>query len=106
MGLALFARATWLLGADKLRPFVSLALGVGYIRHVAEFKTAPEHCGPTKQGTCFDTVPAGPVLVGPGGGMVYNLTKTVGLVLGMNTQLGFPKFTFNVDLNAGLAFQF
>jgi hypothetical protein len=105
--IAVFARATWLFGADKLRPFVSVALGGGYIRHVAEFKTAPQNCGAnaTQPGTCVDTVPAGPILVGPGGGIIYNLSPSFGLVVGVNAPLGFPKFTFHIDVNAGVAFR-
>jgi hypothetical protein len=103
--IAMFARATWLFGTDKLHPFVSVALGGGYIRHVAEFKTAPPNCGPNagSPGTCIDTVPAGPILVGPGGGLIYNLSPNFGLVVGVNAPLGFPKFTFHIDLNAGVA---
>jgi hypothetical protein len=89
---------------EKLRPFVSFSLGGGYIRHVAEFKSA-RACGdkPEVPMTCVDTVPAGPVLVGPGGGIIYNLTNNFGLIAGLNVPIGFPKFTFHVDLNAGVS---
>jgi hypothetical protein len=105
--LAVFAKVTWLLGADRLRPFFSLAAGGGYVRHVVEFKngTYPE-CGTQPNMTCVESVPGGAVLVGPGAGILYAMTPALGLVLGVGTQLGFPKFTFNVDINVGLSLSF
>jgi hypothetical protein len=51
-------------------------------------------------------VVAGPALAQVGAGFVYKLTSTFGLEASTNIQLAEPKFTFNVDLNAGVAFNF
>ena len=55
---------------------------------------------------CSDTILAGPVFVGPGGGVLINVSDNVALNLGIATQLGFPNFTFNFDFNAGVAVEF
>jgi tetratricopeptide (TPR) repeat protein len=102
---AVFAKAAWFFGREKLRPYASLSAGGGYIRHVTEFPQYPE-CGSDRTTACVETVRAGAVLVGPGAGILYDLTPAFGIVAGLNTQLGFPKFTFNADLNAGVALQF
>ncbi|HEX3697792.1 MAG TPA: tetratricopeptide repeat protein [Polyangia bacterium] len=102
--IAVMARLTWYFGTLPVRPFAGIAAGGGYIRHVAAFDQQKK-CGSNMTQTCVDTVAAGPVLFGPDGGILYNLTKNIGLVLGVNTQLGFGHFTFNVDVNAGMAVQ-
>ncbi len=56
--------------------------------------------------TCVDTLQAGPFLVGPNLGFMYDLGKTASLILALNTELGVPKFTFNVDANIGLGLKF
>jgi hypothetical protein len=101
--IAVMARLTWFFGSQTVRPFAGLAAGGGYIRHVAPFKTQPR-CGNGTQ-TCVDTVAAGPVLFGPDAGILYSFSKNVGLVVGVNTQVGLTHFTFNIDVNAGLALQ-
>jgi hypothetical protein len=53
-----------------------------------------------------DTVPAGPILVGAGAGIMYNVSPAFALTLGTNALVAFTKFTFHVDLNAGLAFEY
>jgi hypothetical protein len=100
-----FAKATWLAGArGSVHPFFSLALGGGQIRHVVTF--AINDCGPGASTTCVDTVAAGPVAVGPGGGVMADLGPAFAVVLQVNTQLTFPAFTFNVDGNVGAAVKF
>jgi hypothetical protein len=37
---------------------------------------------------------------------MYAMSPNFGLTAGLNTQFGFPDFTFNVDLNLGIAAQF
>jgi hypothetical protein len=104
---AAFAKATWRFGEGKLHPFVSLAVGGGRIRHVVSF--ANQHlndCGSKGNQTCVDTIGAGPVLAGPGGGISYDLGERFALVLQANSVLGFPNFTVNVDGNVGVAFVF
>ena len=56
--------------------------------------------------TCVDTVPSGPVFAGVGAGIMYNVSPTFALTFGTNALLGFTKFTFHVDLNAGVALEF
>ena len=54
---------------------------------------------------CVDALLGGPFLIGPTAGVLYELGDTVNLVAGVNTELGAPKFTFNFDLDIGLAFR-
>jgi hypothetical protein len=107
---AAFAKATWRWGDESLHPFFSLAAGGGQIRHVVTFGTKlippPNACGPNGTQTCVDTIAAGPILIGPGGGITYDLMDRLALVGQINTVLGFPTFTFNVDVNVGVAFGF
>jgi len=105
---AAFAKATWRWGDDKLHPFFSLAAGGGQIRHVVTFgsKLIPADCGPHMNQTCVDTIAAGPILIGPGGGITYDLTDRFAVVGQANSVLGFPTFTFNIDLNVGVAMGF
>ncbi len=49
---------------------------------------------------------AGPALAEVGGGLLYKLSSSFGIEASSNIQLAEPKFTFNVDLNAGVAFNF
>jgi hypothetical protein len=102
---ALFARATWLLGGDDLRPFVAAGLGGGQIRHVITYSNLVD-CGPGRNQKCVDTVAAGPALAEAGGGLFYRLNSRLSLMLSSNVELAAPKFTVNVDLDAGLAFNF
>jgi len=103
--IAAFARLTWLFGADKLRPYVSASAGGGRIRHVADFSWIKE-CGSTGTSGCVDSIPGGAVLLGPGAGILYGMSPNFGFLAGVNTQVGFPDFTLNVDLNLGVAAQF
>ena len=101
----MFAKATWKFGEGKFHPFFSLAAGGGRIRHVVSFKnqTAP-NCGPNHNETCIDTIGAGPVLLGPGGGLMYDITERASVVLQVNSVLAFPDFTAHLDGNLGVAF--
>jgi hypothetical protein len=107
---AAFAKATWKLGDDEgsLHPFFSLMAGGGYIRHVVTLHPmrAPTGCGPMMNQTCVDTIQGGPILVGPGGGIFYDLTDSLSLVGQANAVLGFWDFTFNLDINVGIAYGF
>jgi hypothetical protein len=103
--LAGFAKVTYFFGEAHLHPFVSGSLGGGYIRHVAAFPSIT-NCGSSGTQECVDTVAAGPVLVGPGGGILYDVSDSFGLMLGATSYLGFPNFTFHVDVNGGVAVQF
>jgi hypothetical protein len=112
---AAFAKATWKLGADEgnFHPFFSLAAGGGYIRHeVTLHPTNPPtfppnwNCGPKGTDACVDTIQGGPILIGPGGGIFYDLTDNLQFVAQANAVLGFWDFTFNLDINVGLAYGF
>jgi hypothetical protein len=47
-------------------------------------------------------VRGGPVLAGVGGGVYFEASKPVSLVLELNGLAGFPNTSFVVDLNAAL----
>jgi len=106
-----FARASYFFGEGDLRTYVAGTAGIGTIRHVAAFESQ-QNCGtpvpPATTGTqtCIDTVPSGPIFVGGGAGIMYNLSPAVALTFGTNALVGFTKFTFHVDLNAGVAFEY
>jgi hypothetical protein len=103
--LAVLAKASWFMGTGNLRPFVSGGLGAGQIRHVVTFSNLTD-CGPAGNQTCVDSVAAGPVLVQAGGGIVYKLNPSLGLVFSSNAQVAAPNFTLNLDVNAGVGFSF
>ncbi len=107
---AAFAKASWKLGDDEgsLHPFFSLMGGGGYIRHEVTLHPtrAPTGCGPMANQSCVDTIQGGPILVGPGGGIFYDLTDNLSLVGQANAVLGFWDFTFNLDINVGVAYGF
>ena len=100
-----FARATYFFGEGDFRTYVAGTVGLGTIRHVIGFNSQP-HCGANMMSTCVDTVPSGPLFAGVGAGVMYNLSPTFALTFGTNALLGFTKFTFHVDLNAGVALEF
>lgn len=103
---AAFGKATWRWGADDWHPFFSLAVGGGQIRHVVEFGSRASGCGSNRMQDCVDTIAAGPILFGPGGGISYDLTDRLAFIAQANSVLAFPNFTFNIDLNVGLAMGF
>jgi hypothetical protein len=100
-----FARASYFFGEGDLRTYIAGTAGLGTIRHVATFESNPI-CGANQSTTCVDTVPSGPIFVGAGAGIMYNVSPAFALTLGTNALLGFTKFTFHVDLNAGVAFEY
>ncbi len=102
---ALFAKASWFFGSGGLRPFVSGGLGGGQVRHVVTFD-ALKDCGPSRNQTCVDTVVAGPALAEVGGGVLFKVAGEFGIIAGTNLQLAAPKFTANLDINAGVAVAF
>jgi hypothetical protein len=103
--LAVLAKATWFGGSGDLRPFFSAGVGGGQIRHVVTFSNLKD-CGPSGNQTCVDSVVAGPVLGQVGGGITYRLAPSVALVLSSNAQVAAPRFTLNLDVNAGVGFAF
>jgi hypothetical protein len=103
---SVFARATWFFGSSTFRPYFSLALGGGIIRHVVKFKSEKAICGAKGDQVCVDSVLAGPIFAGPGGGIHIALTPALGLIAEVNSVIGMPKFTFHFDFNGGVAARF
>jgi hypothetical protein len=105
---AAFAKATWKYGDKKFHPFFSLAAGGGRIRHVVSYSRNPsaQNCGPGHNETCVDTIGAGPVLLGPGGGLMYDVTESISAVVQVNSVLAFPTFSAHLDANLGVAYSF
>lgn len=103
VGVAVLARMAWFFGAGSLHPYASVALGGGQIRHVVVFGKGTKMCGTSGGASCIDTVTAGPIFAGGGGGATYDLTSNLALVVELNALAGFTKFTFHFDLNGGLA---
>lgn len=104
---AVFVRASWFLSSGGFRPYVSVAAGAGQLRHVVKYqRPAMPVCGEMGNEACVDTVASGPVFAGPGVGVFMPLADRVGLTLELNTLLGVPKFTFHMDLNAGVMARF
>jgi Tetratricopeptide repeat len=105
--IAVLVKGTkFLSDSSKFRPYGAVAVGGGYIRHVAAFPSVGNVCGTKGNEACVDTVKAGYVLIGPAGGFFYNLTPAFALAVAVNTYLGFPDFTFHVDFNGGAAVMF
>jgi hypothetical protein len=103
---AAFAKATWKFWDEgKLHPFFSLAAGGGQIRHVVTFNKLT-NCGKSMNETCVDTIAAGPIMLGPGGGIFYDLTDSFSLIAEADSVIAFPNFTFNVDINVGVSYGF
>jgi len=103
--LAVLAKASWFTGSGDFRPFISAGVGGGQIRHVVTFSNLND-CGAMRNQKCVDSVAAGPLLGQVGGGLVYRLTSSLGLVLSSNVQVAAPNFTLNLDVNAGVGFAF
>ena len=107
--LAGFAKATWnVSAAAKQVPPVLLA-GGGRGAHPPrrQLQAADAtNCGQTRTETCVDTIGAGPILVGPGGGLMYDIGDSASAVLQVNSVLGFPDFSVHFDVNIGVAFGF
>jgi hypothetical protein len=103
---AAFAKATWKFWDEgSLHPFFSLAAGGGQIRHVVTFNKLT-NCGSSMKETCVDTIAAGPIMLGPGGGIFYDLTDSFSLIAEADSVIAFPNFTFNVDINVGVSYGF
>ena len=104
--MAVLARGTWFFGSDMFRPYFSLALGGGAIRHRVTFSSLNKVCGKNGDQDCVDTVLAGPVFAGPGAGLLIAVVPNFGVLLDLTSVIGFPKFTYNIDLNGGVALRF
>jgi hypothetical protein len=101
---AVLARMTRVFGEERLHPYVSIVGGGGEMRHTV--KLLRKFCGTSGQAQCYDTVLAGPVFVGGGGGLMFNASKNFVLMAGVTALAGIPKFTLNFDFNAGIGVEF
>jgi hypothetical protein len=118
--LAWFAKVGWLprSPAARVQPYVALSTGYGDIAHVVSLPAAD--CGPGRNQTCVDTVPAGPLFVGWTAGVRARLTAHVDAVVAVDNQLGLEadflgdlvagrgleERTLNFDLDLGIAAAF
>jgi hypothetical protein len=104
---AVMAKATFLVSDGPFRFTVGGQIGGGYVAHAVVFSDT--NCAPTSAGPfntqCVDALLGGPFLIGPTAGFFYELGDTVDIVVGLNTEIGVPKFTFNFDFDAGIAFR-
>jgi len=103
--MAAFAKATWYLGEGRtFRPYLAGMLGFGQIRHLASVPGAAT-CGTDASHpvACTDTVAAGPIFLGPGGGLMVNVAPHFALTVGASTFVAIPRFTVHLDLVAGIA---
>ncbi len=105
---AVLLRATWLLTDGPFRFTFGGEIGGGYIAHAQAFPLVstgknPANCGADQMTQCVDALLGGPFLIGPTVGFFYELGDSVDLVVGLNSELGVPNFTFNFDLDAGIA---
>jgi hypothetical protein len=102
---AVLARLTFLMSDGPFRFTVGGQIGGGYVAHAVVFadtKCAPSSSGPFNT-QCVDALLGGPFLIGPTAGFFYELGDSANIVVGVNTELGAPKFTFNFDLDVGIA---
>ncbi len=85
---------------SQLRFFGSILLGGGNFR----FLGYPDQ-GQNNAFTDFkDTIEAGPLLAGVGGGLYYEAAKAVSLVVEVKEIVGLPTFGAVTDLDAGIQF--
>jgi hypothetical protein len=85
----------------------SLAAGGGRIRHKVSFANQMvSNCGTNRMQGCIDTIGAGPVLLGPGGGIMYDIMDRLAAMVQVNSVLAFPDFTVHLDANLGVAYMF
>ena len=102
-----FAKVTYLMGASPFRLTVGGQIGGGNIRHAVVFPDTTCRASATSMTTqsCVDTLPGGPFLVGPTFGFIYEIGSSFDFIVAVNSALGVPNFTFNLDINAGIGFR-
>jgi len=104
-----FVSATWFSAGDDdaFRPFLSLSVGGGRIRHVVHVTSGAGDCGADRQqATCADTAALGPVLAGPGIGFHVRLARAVRLILAVQSIFGAPHFAADIDADLGVGVTF
>jgi hypothetical protein len=112
---AALGRVTFLMGDAPFLITVGGQIGGGYVAHAVVFGN-DTGCGTSQSNAgspgpnsghtqCVDALLGGPFLIGPTVGLMWQLGDVANFVAGVNSELGFPKFTFNFDLDVGLAFR-
>jgi hypothetical protein len=102
-----FAKVTYLMGTSPFRITLGGQIGGGNIRHAVVFPDSTCRASATSTTTqsCVDTLPGGPFLVGPTFGFIYEIGSSFDFIVAVNSALGAPNFTFNLDINAGIGFR-
>jgi hypothetical protein len=105
---AVLGRVTFLMSEGPFHFTVGGQIGGGYVAHAVVFGTDTA-CGTSMSDAghteCVDALLGGPFLIGPTVGLMWELGEVANFVAGVNSELGVPKFTFNFDLDVGLAFR-
>jgi hypothetical protein len=103
--IAVFGKATYLMGTGTIHFALGGEIGGGSIRHAVSFSdiACKESASSTQLEGCVDTLDGGPFLIGPTFGLFIELGSALDLIVAVNTALGLPNFTFNFDLQGGLA---
>ena len=105
---AVLGRVTFLMSDGPFHFTVGGQIGGGYIAHAVVFGNDTQ-CGTSMSDAghteCVDALLGGPFLIGPTVGLMWELGDVANFVAGVNSELGVPKFTFNFDLDVGLAFR-
>ena len=99
-------KASYFVGPEALRGFVTGGLGGGTIQQVVTLTGLPD-CGPAGTQQCVDTVTGGPLWLALGGGVAYQLDRfPVVLLAGVTANLGLPSIMLNVDVTIGAGLRF
>jgi hypothetical protein len=105
---AVMGRVTFLMSDGPFHMTVGGQIGGGYVAHAVVFGNDTQ-CGTSMSDAghteCVDALLGGPFLIGPTVGLMWELGDVANFVAGINSELGVPKFTFNFDLDFGLAFR-
>jgi hypothetical protein len=97
---AAFAKLIFYTKQSQLRFFGTVLAGGGNYRFVGY----PDAGSTNGYADFKDTIKAGPVLAGAGGGLYYEMSKPVSLVVEIDEILGFPAFGALTDLSVKLQF--
>jgi hypothetical protein len=99
---ALAKAATPFVLSPRTRLLASASIGYGRLRHVVRLPTLTD-CGPAHDETCIDTLASGPLLLGTGLGLMYDLGGPFAAQTSFGALVGVPGESISVELGAGLA---
>jgi hypothetical protein len=94
------------MGTSGMRFALGGQIGGGVVRNAVAFNTVMNckaSAGSTQMEGCVDTLKGGPFLIGPTFALYFELASALDLFVAVNTAAGLPSFTYNFDLQAGLA---